>query len=141
MGLPDGRVYEMLTPPNKEDAEDMFGGPPDTEAKANEDSSNYDLGHSSEDGEHFLLLVTTAAFGPFPSSGQGSYVFSRGPDGWSFQASASPSLGVQTGWDAVYDPLDFSVVGFHDDLGIKSESTVAELVGSSRRAVRDDRVE
>ena len=28
-GLPDARAYEMLTPPNKEDSEDMFGGPVD----------------------------------------------------------------------------------------------------------------
>ena len=27
-GLPDGRAYELVTPPNKEDSEDLFGGPP-----------------------------------------------------------------------------------------------------------------
>jgi hypothetical protein len=133
-GLPDGRAYEMLTPPNKEDAEDMFGGPENDEGGTREEqglggATNYDLGYSSEDGDHFLLF-TTAAFGPFPSSGEGTYVFSRGADGWSAQASASPLLGVQSGWDAVYDPLDFSVVGFQVDLAVGHGSKpVVNLVG------------
>ncbi|MGA9305251.1 MAG: hypothetical protein WBW31_07610 [Candidatus Sulfotelmatobacter sp.] len=133
-GLPDGRAYEMLTPPNKEDAEDMFGGPENIDGDQHEEeglggATNYDLGFSSEDGDHFMLL-TTAAFGPFPSSGEGSYVFSRGVDGWSVQASASPSLGVQSGIDTVYDPLDFSVVGFHDNLVVgQGSKPVANLVG------------
>ncbi len=119
-GLSDGRAYEMLTPPNKEDAEDMFGGPEDIESGERRDeglggAKNYDLGYSSEDGEHFLLL-TTAAFGPFPASGEDSYVFSRGVDGWSFQLTASPSLGVQSIASLVYDPIDFSAVGLNDAL-------------------------
>lgn len=132
-GLPDGRAYEMLTPSNKEDSEDMFGGPEDLGGNTRTEeglggATNYDLGYSSEDGDHFLLF-TTAAFGPFPSSGEGTYVFSRGADGWSAEASASPLLGVQSGFDAVYDPLDFSVVGFHDDLVGRGSKLSANLVG------------
>ena len=136
-GLPDGRSYEMLTPPNKEDSEDTFGGPKDVASQEHEEeglggATNYDLGYSSEDGEHFLLF-TTAAFGPFPSSGEGSYVFSRGADGWSFQSAASPELGVQSRAAEVYDPADFSVLGVNDDLeegGVAlGSSAEAQLVG------------
>jgi hypothetical protein len=123
-GLPDGRAYEMLTPVNKGDGEDLFGGPPDIEAQKNgEASSNYDLGYASEDGDHFLLL-TAAAFGPFPSSGQSAYVLSRGENGWSFQSVASPSLGVQSVSSLVFDPLDFSVVGVSDYVGYNNEQSM-----------------
>jgi hypothetical protein len=132
-GLPDGRAYEMLTPPNKEDAEDMFGGPGDTVTQEREEeglggATNYDLGYSSEDGEHFLL-ETTAAFGPFPASANDFFVFSRGADGWSFQAAASPGLGVQSIRSVVFDPGDFSALGLDDDL---EEAGVA--LGNSQEA-------
>ena len=136
-GLPDGRSYEMLTPPNKEDSEDTFGGPKDVASQEREEegfggATNYDLGYSSEDGEHFLLF-TTAAFGPFPSSGEGSYVFSRGAGGWSLRSAASPELGVQSRAAEVYDPADFSVLGVNDALeesGVVLGSSVeAQLVG------------
>ena len=124
-GLPDGRAYEMLTPVNKGDGEDLFGGPPDIEAqKSGEASSNYDLGYVSKDGDHFLLL-TAAAFGPFPSSGQSAYVFSRGENGWSFQSVASPSLGVQSVSSLIFDPLDFSMVGVSDYVGYNDEQSMA----------------
>jgi len=133
-GLPDGRVYELLTPPNKEGAEDLFGGLENDEGRVRATeglggATNYDLGYSSEDGNHFLLL-SSAAFGSFPSSGQDSYVFSRGASGWSAQPSASSSLGVQSGYAAVYDPLNFSVVGFQDGLVLGGSSKeVVNLVG------------
>jgi hypothetical protein len=107
-GLPDGRAYELVTPVNKGDAEDMFegthGGLPATP----------DVGYASEDGGHFLLL-TDAAFGPFPASGEGAYVFSRGEDGWSFESVVSPTLANQTVTGLVFDPWDFSMVGVEDD--------------------------
>ncbi len=127
--LPDGRTYEMLTPPNKEDAEDLFGGPANDEGIANhEESTDYDLGYSSEDGDHFLL-DTAAAFGSFPTTGEDSYVFSRGETGWTYRSAASPSMGVQTGAAEVFDPFDFSVVGFHDNLGQVGSFAVEDLVG------------
>ena len=117
-GLPDGRGYELVTPANKGSAEDMFGAG---------EGVNFDLGSASEDGNHFLLL-TTAAFGPFPASGEDSYVFSRSATGWSERSVASPLLGVQSVSAEVYDPFDFSVVGVHDDVGVQFERVLG-LVG------------
>jgi hypothetical protein len=108
--LADGRAYEMVTPPNKEDGTDLFGAKPSVSAEIHhEDSTNYDRGYSSEDGEHFLLK-TSAAFGGFPAAYANTYVFSRGAEGWTSQASASPLLGVQSGTAAVYDSLNFSAL-------------------------------
>jgi hypothetical protein len=104
-GLPDHRAYELLTPPDKGSAEDMFGG-----------QRSFDVGYSSEDGNHFLL-DTGAAFGPFPASGENSYAFSRGPDGWTYASSASPGLGLQSAPAVLYDPVDFSQLGVEDHLG------------------------
>ncbi len=109
-GLPDGRSYELVTPANKGDAEDMF-----EHIALNGEAENLDRGNASEDGEHFLL-VTSAAFGPFPASGDGAYRFSRGEGGWSYQSVVSSSLGNQTIGELVFDPVDFSVVGAGDDV-------------------------
>ncbi len=129
VGLPDGRAYELLTPVNKGDAEDLFGGPPGTEAKTrNESYQNYDLGYASEEGNQFLLMVTAVAFGPFPGSGANSYVFSRGPGGWSYRSDASPELGVQSSFVELFDPVDFSVLGVDDEVGSQSEEELG-LVG------------
>ena len=81
----DGRAYELLTPTDKEGAEDMFGS----------GERSYDVGVSSADGNEFLL-DTAAVFGPFPAARQNVYVFSRGEDGWAYTAAASPTLGVQS---------------------------------------------
>lgn len=121
--LPDGRAYELLTPVNKGDAEDLFGGPPGPEAKKrNESYQNYDLGYASEEGNQFLLMVTAVAFGPFPGSGANSYVFSRGPGGWSYSSDASPELGVQSAFVELFDPVDFSALGVDDEVGSQSEA-------------------
>ena len=130
-GLPDGRVFELVTPPNKEDSEDLFGSleSPAGEVRAGEGlggAENVNLGYSSEDGEHFLLLAS-ASFGPFPTTGNDFYVFSRGGDGWSFRSSADPSLGVQSMVSMVYDPADFSVLGVNDELGSLTASAAAPL--------------
>jgi hypothetical protein len=125
-GLPDGRGYEMMTPPNKEDAEDLFGGQGGPSGEAVE---NYDRGYASEDGDHFLLH-TAAAFGSFPASGEDFDVFSRGLEGWSVQTSVSPSLGIQSLTGAVYDSAAFSMIGVTDHLGaVTTNSPDAGLVG------------
>lgn len=119
VGLPDDREYELMTPPNKGDAEDLFG-----EGK---NEVNFDQGYASEDGDHFMLF-TAAKFGVFPAAGENSYVFARGETGWSETSVASPELGVQSAFAEIYDPLDFSQVGVHDDVG-SSEESVMDLVG------------
>ena len=125
-GLPNDRAYEMMTPPNKEDSEDLFGG---LGGASGAEVENYDRGFSSEDGDHFLLH-TAAAFGSFPASGEDFDVFTRGLDGWSVQTSVSPTLGVQSLTDAVYDSADFSMIGATDHLGaVASDSPDADLVG------------
>jgi hypothetical protein len=126
-GLPDGRSYELLTPPNKGDAEDMFGIP----QLGSVGEQNDDYGFASEDGDHFLLQ-TRAAFGPFPVSGLGVYVFSRGGSGWSFKSLASPGLAIQTLDGLVFDPADLSTVGVVDAAGAGStdEHRVFDLDGS-----------
>ncbi len=109
-GLPDGRAYELVTPVNKGDAEDLFGSP------GLVGEQNLDRGFAAEDGEHFLLS-SRADFGPFPASGEGAYVFSRGADGWTFKSVVSPSLGVQGLGNLVFDPADLSTVGAEDLVG------------------------
>jgi hypothetical protein len=112
VGLPDGRAYELLTPPNKGSAEDMFALP-EHELHFFE---NHDVGYPSVSGEEFLL-ETKAAFGAFAASGQNAYVFRRGSAGWQMTPLASPSLGVQSIISDVFDPSDFSQVGISDQVG------------------------
>jgi hypothetical protein len=126
-GLPDRRAYEMLTPPNKGSAEDMFGA---AEAVHN-DFENFDRGYSSESGQEFLL-ETTAAFGSFAASSQNAYVFRRGASGWSTLPLASPALGVQAVRTGVFDPASFAHIGVLDTVGaapgVESQRNMA-LVG------------
>ena len=90
-GLPDGRAYEMLTPPDKGSAEDMF---------AQSNHENEDVGYPSGSGEEFLFEAGFAAFGteehPFAGSGDNIYVFRRTGGGWQTVPLASPLLGVQS---------------------------------------------
>lgn len=121
-GLPDGRAYELLTPPDKGSSEDMFAL---TEIIHNE-FRNHDVGFPSESGEEFLL-ETDGAFGSscggsgssFAASAENVYVFRRdaGARCWQMLPLASPDLGVQSVAAGVFDPSDFSLVAFGDELG------------------------
>jgi hypothetical protein len=114
--LPEGRAYELVTPPDKEGAEDMF---------RESSGTSLDTGFSSESGDQFVL-ESRAAFGSFPSSGENLYVFSRHPvaghperEEWGFASLASPALGLQNlgGGLGAIEPADFSTVALHDDVG------------------------
>jgi hypothetical protein len=109
-GLPDGRAYELVTPPNKGGAADMFAAP-----SSSNEFSNPDVGFPSDSGDGFLLR-TKAAFGPFPASFGNVYVFARTAGGWAYSSLASPSLGVQSILAPVVNP-DFSRVAFTDAAG------------------------
>jgi hypothetical protein len=130
-GLPDGRAYELVTPADKEGAQDMFGA-----TRGN--GGSVDKGTASESGDQFML-ETRAAFGPFPASGLNVYAFSRHPvagdperEEWSYHALASSSLGVQTigaGGASLAFSFDFSKVAFTDDVG--AYGSVGGMVGAT----------
>jgi hypothetical protein len=111
-GLPDKRAYELLTPPNKGSAEDMFA----KKESEHNDFQNRDLGYPSESGGEFLL-ETNAAFGSFAASAKNEYVFRRGAAGWLTLPLASPSLGAQSVDLRAFDPRDFSRVALSDGVG------------------------
>lgn len=128
-GLPDGRAYELVTPPDKGSAEDMFG-----ELRTDGEYFNeHDIALSSASGDQ-LLLEANAAFGAAPASSLNAYVFSREPGGWSYVPLASPGLGLQNlfAGSVVADPLDFSRVSFVDSVGSsasESGTSNAALLG------------
>ena len=111
-GLPDDRAYELVTPPEKGDADDMFAAPESERGVF----LNQDTGFASESGERFLIS-TEAAFGAFPASERNAYVFSRTPTGWGYASLASPSLGVQGLQIGPFDPTDFSQLALNDTAG------------------------
>jgi hypothetical protein len=115
--LSEGRGYELLTPPDKDGAEDMF---------RDFSGISLDKGFSSESGDQFVL-GSRSAFGSFPSSGASIYVFSRHPvvghperEEWGYASLASPVLGLQNfgenGLGAI-EPADFSTIAVRDDVG------------------------
>jgi hypothetical protein len=120
-GLPDGRAYELVTPPNKGSAGDMFGAA----AAGFQNFENFDPGYASETGEQFFL-ETNSAFGSFPASGHNAYVFTRDPEQnkWTYTSLASPSLGVQSiPLVGAFDPFDLSQVGMYDTVGSQGSPT------------------
>ncbi|HTR79054.1 MAG TPA: hypothetical protein VMH39_13130 [Gemmatimonadaceae bacterium] len=123
-GLPDGRVYELVTPADRGTAVELFGGSPQEESGQYADQ---EVGFASPDGSRFLLATTLAAFGPFPASETNAYLFARGPHGWTSTSLASPSFGVQNLGLGVFDPSDFSTVGINDYVGSQSASSGASL--------------
>jgi hypothetical protein len=123
-GLPDNRSYELVTPVNRGGGSDLFGLAPTHEFE------NRDDGVASDAGNGFLLM-SHSDFGPFPGNEGSGYVFSRDPArGWGYTSLVLPSLGVQNvgGLEAVFDPTDFSAVGFNDVVGSRASEGGARQV-------------
>lgn len=133
-GLPDSRAYELLTPPAKGGASDMFGH---GFRGLGDEGETRDVGVSSESGDAFLL-ETEAAFGSFPGSFGDAYVFSRGSQvlgpahvQWTYASLTEPALGgVQnvgyetlTAHNVFFDPSGFSRVAFMDEVGSRQSES------------------
>jgi len=109
-GLPDGRTYELLTPPDKGGAEDMFA---EGAVEHNHFNNAFNVGYPADNGNEFLFEAH-AGFGSFAGPSQNLYVFRRTGAGWAYTPLASPSLGVQALVNPVFDPRDFAQVEFAD---------------------------
>jgi hypothetical protein len=126
--LPDCRSYELLTPVDKGDAEDMFG---DASEKSVGGGDTFEDGYvdedPSEEGDKFFL-TTAAAFGPSPSAGENGYVFSRGQSGWSETSLASPTGTQSIAGSPVLSP-DFSDAAINDKVGSEGNRATARETG------------
>ena len=125
-GLPDNRAYELVTPPNKESAGDMFG----VKEPEFQKFVNSDVGYASETGDQFFL-ETNSAFGSSPAAGHNAYVFSRDPKHgtWDSTSLTDPGMGVQSLLVGAFDPFDLSRVGLDDSVG--SQAGASGTVGTS----------
>lgn len=126
--LPDCRGYELLTPADKGDAEDMFG---DT-GEQSVNGGSYEVGYPDEnplaEGGKFFLS-TTAAFGPGATGGQNGYVFSRDAGGWQQDSLAAPIPGVQSvDVESLFSP-NFSHVASLPKLGSNANAGAKQSMG------------
>jgi hypothetical protein len=92
--LPDCRAYEMVTPVDKEGAQEPFhyGGGIDDDAVV------------GEDGEHVALDAAGVFWGKGPGSGTSPYLFTRGAGGGWLMSSGSPEpeTGVYSNTPEIY---------------------------------------
>jgi hypothetical protein len=118
IALPDCRAYEQLTPVNKSAAEDLFSSTLVSLPSIPQDIfvQTKNSGYAAEDGNHFLLRAY-ASFGASGESGENTYVFSRGANGWEMTGVTPAGLGVQSVSATIFDPADLSAVGVEDEVG------------------------
>ncbi|HEY1687693.1 MAG TPA: fibronectin type III domain-containing protein [Solirubrobacteraceae bacterium] len=94
--LPDCRAYELLSPVDKEGAQEAFNYGPKVETGA----------FVGEDGQHLVFEDQALSWGTQPEAGQAPYLFSRGSGttGWTMTAgSPQPQTGVQRLVPALYN--------------------------------------
>jgi hypothetical protein len=122
--LPDCRAYELVTPADKEGAEDIFP------------SDNFDEGTIvGEDGDHFMLRKPDLQWGPSPDPKSSNYFFARSSGGWQM-ASARPlgETGPRVYLPALYSS-DLTQIGvellWQTTLSSESESPNVELAAGS----------
>jgi hypothetical protein len=105
--LPDGRVYEQVSPPNKNGNYVVSGGTFVTEQAG--------YAAASADGESIVFLGS-GAMGDASSSNLQPYVASRSPgSGWATTSTTPPQLGVTSlfgGPSALLPSADFSSFAF-----------------------------
>jgi hypothetical protein len=105
--LPDCRAYEQVTPLDKGDSPDLF---PNVGVGKNGQTIQ-EGADAAEDGDHILLQAEASFEGG--DAFFSSYVFSRGPEGWS-TTSLSPGFGVHNLQAKVFDPANLAEVGVED---------------------------
>jgi hypothetical protein len=127
--LPDCRAYELLTPPNKSDAEDLFGASTEQlPGLGDTGESGYTDEAPGEEGDRFFF-GSAAAFGANAAAGGNDYVFSRAASGWQETALTAPGEGSQS---LLQNPLlnqDFSEVAVEDELGSLGNPEAQKLAG------------
>jgi hypothetical protein len=119
-GLPDHRVYELVTPSDKGGAGDLFSS-----------STRYvnpDGGFPAASGEAYLMPNTLVGFGPSPASEANSYVFKREVAGWRTIPVVPSLLGVQSVVTTAFEPQEFARVALLDIVGSSSSASGAARV-------------
>ncbi len=107
--LPDCRAYEQLTPVDKGDSSDLFAAPPGNPIR--------DRGYAAADGDSFLLSTFAANFDD-GASGNNTYVFTRGPGGWTTTPIVPFTSVVQSIDPTVVNPeTNFAEVPVRDVVG------------------------
>jgi hypothetical protein len=129
--LPDCRAYEMVTPLEKMNAEDMFGSITGTAGGLESVRFTTDEGYAADGGARFLLN-TDAAFGANPTAGHNPYVFSRTPGGWTTTSVVPQGTGVLSAEASIFNS-ELLVVGVNVFIGGQTASLpeVSNIFGSS----------